>query len=337
MVDFTVRPIVPLESSDEVDHRRQLAVRTNASFPKDGTEGMAAPAILMSYTVATVPTASLWTGAMIYVSDDTVPSVVFSDGTVWRRVVDDGIIGSAIVQPIITANWSFDSPAGSSGVFYFGGFYQFHTAAFVPAGGTNVGTANSSYSAHVLVVLGAASTNMVVRVTGTSITDAGTRTASDTEDIDTSGGSTNDYYETAKKFIGLVSVSLQSGTGVTINSGFAKYWDDENTDFTVTSLEVTWLGGANDAGIDVELLHHQTTGWTYGAGGTPTTPTAIASLATDLSTESAAVNGEQGAWKRTGLSEAITGSGSEGILWRITTTANKAFELGNLMLSANTT
>jgi len=336
VVDPTTRPEAPLVHPDSEEHRRIIAMRANAGFPKDGTEGMQAPASMHSYTVATLPTASLWTGSLIYVSDDTTPGIAFSDGTNWRRVIDDGIAGSALAQPTITANWSFDSPAGSTGTFYFGGFYLFHSAAFTPAGGTNVGSANSSYSAHVLVVLGAASTDMVVRVTGTSITDAGVRTATDTEDIDTSGGSTNDYYETSKKFIGQVSVTLQSGTGVTINSGFSKYWDDENSDFTVRSLEATWLAGASDTGIDIELIHHQDTGWTYGAGGTPTTPTAIASLATDLGTESETVNGEPGAWKRTNLSEAITGSGSEGILWRITTTANKAFELGNLTMTADT-
>jgi len=231
----------------------------------------------------------------------------------------------------ITKSWSFDSPAGTSGTYYFGGFYQFHTAAFTPAAGTNVGTANSAYAAHALVVLGAASTDMVVRVTGTSITDTATRTTSDTEDIDTSGGSTNAYYETSKKWIGQVSYTLQSGTGVTINAGFAKYWDNDNSNFEIVGFEATWLGGAADSGADIELLHHQPTGWTYG-GTTPTTPTAVASMATDYSTESEIVNGEDGAWKRVGLTEIINGALSEGIMWRITTTANKAFELGTILL-----
>lgn len=335
MVDATTRPEVPLFIPDEVEHRRLLAMRANASFPKDGSEGMQNPLLLRSYAVADVPDATLWTGAKIYVSDDTVPGDAFSDGTNWRRDIDGALIGTPLVQPLITQTWSFDSPAGSTGAFYFGGFYQFHTTSFTPAGGTAIGTANSSYSAHVLVVLGAASTDMVIRVTGTTITDAGVRTTTDTEDVDTSGGSADDYYETAVKFIGQVTVSLQSGTGVTIDSGFTKYWDNQNADFTVNGLEVTWLGGANDSGIDIELLHHMAIGWTYsGGGGTPTTPTAIASLATDLSTESAAVSGENGAWKRTNLSEVIDGSASEGVFWRVTTTANKAFELGQLEINA---
>ena len=87
------RPIVPLTSENSVEHRRQLAVRTNASFPKDGTEGMTAPLILMSYTVATLPDASLWTNTVIFVSDETGGAVTaFSDGTDWRRTTDRAVV-----------------------------------------------------------------------------------------------------------------------------------------------------------------------------------------------------------------------------------------------------
>ncbi len=226
--------------------------------------------------------------------------------------------------------WAFFSPAGGAGVFYFGGFYLFHSVAFIPAAGTNVGSANSSYAAHALVVLGAASTDMVVRITGTSITDDGVRTATDTVDIDTSGGAVDAYYETKKKWIGQISYTLLSGTGVTINAGFAKYWDNNNHDWIIAGLEATWLGGANDAGADIELLHHRTAGWTYGAGGSPTTPAPIAGMNADHVTEMQIVNNEPGAWKRQNLQEAILGSTDEGIIWRITTTANKAFEHGSL-------
>ena len=229
-------------------------------------------------------------------------------------------------------NWPFDSPAGSSGTFYFGGFLESHSAAFTPAAGTNVGTANASYAAHAYVVLGAASTDMVVRVTGTSIDDNATRTTSDFELIDTSGGSTNDQYETSKKFIGQVSYTLESGTGVSINAGFAKYFDNRNRSFKVTGLEATWLGGANDSGPDIQLLHYKTSGWTYAAGGVAVPPSPIADLQTDHNTEYQVVNGEHGAWKRVNLNTEIAGSASEGIIWKVVTSANKTFELGSLQL-----
>lgn len=53
----------------------------------------AGPAVLPSYTVAGVPTASSYTGGMIYVTNETGGAVpAFSDGTNWRRVTDRNII-----------------------------------------------------------------------------------------------------------------------------------------------------------------------------------------------------------------------------------------------------
>lgn len=78
---------------DEARHRREIAVRANAGFPKDGTEGMQAPLQLNSYAVASLPTASLWEGAMIFVSDETGgATTAFSDGTDWRRSQDRVIV-----------------------------------------------------------------------------------------------------------------------------------------------------------------------------------------------------------------------------------------------------
>lgn len=92
MADARTRPQVPLTHSDEVEHRRRIAQRANASLPKDGTQGMASPLLLQSYTVATLPSASLWTGAVVYVSDETGgATIAFSDGTNWRRAQDRAI------------------------------------------------------------------------------------------------------------------------------------------------------------------------------------------------------------------------------------------------------
>ena len=93
MVDRKLRPIVPTKHANAVEHRRQLAERANASLPKDGTEGMINPLMLESYTVATVPDATLWEGSLIYVSDEAGGAVpAFSDATSWRRVTDRAVI-----------------------------------------------------------------------------------------------------------------------------------------------------------------------------------------------------------------------------------------------------
>ncbi len=48
---------------------------------------------LTSYEVADVPDAASWTGAMIYVSNESGGSIpAFSDGTDWRRVSDRAVI-----------------------------------------------------------------------------------------------------------------------------------------------------------------------------------------------------------------------------------------------------
>lgn len=222
--------------------------------------------------------------------------------------------------------WSFVSPSGGSGTFYIGGFYLLPATSYTPAGGTTLGTANSAYHAHAFIVLGANSTDMVVRVTGTSVDEAGNRVASDTEDIDTSGGITDDYFETPKKWIGQISISLLSGTGVVINHGFCKYWDNQNSDFRITGVEVTGRAGANDPAPNFGVIRHRPVGWTYGGGSGAIPPAYIVDMQTDYVTEYQFVNGEHFAWKRIGLSEEINGSGSEGVICVVTTTTNKSIE-----------
>ena len=228
--------------------------------------------------------------------------------------------------------WSFASPVGSSGTFYTGGYYLFGASNFTPAGGQTLGTANKSYAAHAFVVLGANSTDMVVRVSGTSIDDNGTRTAADTEDIDTSGGSTDDYFETPKKWIGQVNYTLQSGTGVTVNYGFSKYWDNNNNDFRIIGIEVTGRAGANDANPNISLIHHKATGWTYNAGSTPSPPAPVVDMNTDHNTEIQYATGENFAWKRSNLTSIVLGGDGEGTIIQWDTSSGKSVDIAHVLL-----
>ena len=46
-----------------------------------------------SYTVATLPTASTYPRAIVYVSDETSgATLAFSDGSAWRRVQDRAVV-----------------------------------------------------------------------------------------------------------------------------------------------------------------------------------------------------------------------------------------------------
>ena len=235
-------------------------------------------------------------------------------------------------------SWPFRSRSGASGTTYADGFYKHSGTANDFSAGPTFGTANSAYGAHFFVVTGADTVDeLTLTITGTSITDAGVRNATpDTENIVIPNSTTaGAYYETVKKWLGTVTITVASGTAKVCDFGYAKYWDNNNTDFAVTGLEATWLGGADDTSPNIILRHHKgsagNTDWTYtGSGATP--PTAIAAMATDYSTEDNVKNGENGAWKRDNLSVNINGNDSEGTIIDIVTTANKKFELGAFLL-----
>jgi hypothetical protein len=241
-------------------------------------------------------------------------------------------------------DYFFTSQGIGAGAFYVGGYYE------APAADSNLteasatqtlGAANVPYAAHAFVVAAAAgaaaggSGAVEIEVSGTSITDAGVRTGSDTEIVvaDITAMTTDAYYETAKKWIGQVTYTLQNASGATqttfnadFNYGFAKYEDFGNRDFTVTHIEAVGLPGANDASFNFELLHHSSTGWTYHATAFVPGNSSLFDFATLYSTESDLDNGVPFAIKRTTLSTAVSGSGSEGVVVRITTGAANAIE-----------
>ena len=232
--------------------------------------------------------------------------------------------------------WNYSSPVGKTGVFYYGGFYRFAGSAddlsATPA--TTHGTALSSYAAHFMVVLGdTAVDKIVIRVKGTRITDTGVSTTSYEATLAIPNAATaNNMYETPEKFIGQVTAKVISGTAKNVNYGFAKYWDNNNNNFAVRGLETTWLGGANDGAANMEVIPHKNTGWTYNAGAEPDPPTPIAAMNTDHVTEINVVDGEEGAWKRSDLNQAVLGNLQEGTILKLTTSANRAFESGTFVL-----
>jgi hypothetical protein len=207
------------------------------------------------------------------------------------------------------------------------------------------GTANISYASHAFAVTGGAGSVagggvVGLRVNGTSINDQGTRTTSDTETIisDITAVAVDEYYESPKKWLGQVTFELFVVSGsptsysLSFNYGLAKYDDWFNNDFTITDIECVGFAGANDADFDIKLMHHQTSGWTYAiAGFTPiTAANTIASLTGDHSTDDQLLSSEHVAWKRDNLSTAINGSGEEGFLVFVSSSANNAVEYLNL-------
>ncbi len=235
-----------------------------------------------------------------------------------------------------TKRWPFKSKAGASGTVYVGGFYEFASSDNDFSASPTFGTPNKALGAQVFVVLGAATVDeLTIRASGTSITDAGVRTGSDTEDIVIPNSTAVDsYFETTKKWLGQVTISVQSGTAKTCNYGFVNYWNNNSADFRVTGCEAAWLAGANDSNVDLQVIHHKAAGWTFNSGAPPTPPLAIAAMTTDYSTDDQTVSGEQGAWRRTGLSTDVDADNGEGVIVAVVTSANGAFDLGSFTLIA---
>ena len=247
--------------------------------------------------------------------------------------------------------YSFSSPAGSSGTFYSGGYYNWtSTNANLDQGSLSVthSAANSPSACHIGIVAGgegAVDTGVVkITVAGTTIDDEGNRLASQTVDLvaDINSLSLDQYVETTEKWIGQVTIALVIASGspvnfnLDINYGCSKYEDFGNQAFTVTVVEVVGLAGANDTGFNLRLFHHSTAGWTYAASGFVPGGTVLANMNTDYSTEQDLVNGESFAYKRVNLNTDIAGDESEGLVLEITTSANKAVEIMDLHLGVHT-
>ena len=233
------------------------------------------------------------------------------------------------------------SDVGNSGVHYVAGFYEAPVAdATLTIGGTVIqthGTAGRMDGAHAFAVAsGAGGTDLVLTVTGVSITEAGVRDGSDTEILvaDADTASADDYFETTKKWLGQVTYTLTGSSGAfTFNYGYAKYDDYEDTNVEVHHFEMTLQGGASETGFNVELLHHKAAGWTYHASAfVPGTPAIVSSLTDYTSTNDNFVSNGHVAYKRTGLAIAISGSTVEGTIIRLTTAVNNSIDYANFTI-----
>ena len=232
---------------------------------------------------------------------------------------------------------------GASPDVYAAGFYEAPAADadLTQASLTQtLGTANKSEAAHAFIVASGVGTtdgsDLVITVTGISITDAGVRNDSDSEVIvaDATAMSINEYFETAKKWLGQVTYTISSTAGTTyaatFNYGFCKYDDFGNRDFKVTDFEAVGLAGANDTNADIILFHHSSTGWTYNASAFVPGGTKICQLSTDHSDDDQLVSSEHFTYKRSVLSTTVSGSDAEGVIALITSSANNAIEYANI-------
>ena len=154
--------------------------------------------------------------------------------------------------------------------------------------------------------------------------------------------SANAFFQTSKKWLGQITYTLSGGVAtnaLSFNYGLVRAKSNCNTNFTLKSFIMFALGGATDTGINMELIHHKTTGWTYSAGAF-TYPTAnrIIMMSTDYGTNTRIASGTYINWRRSNLATAIAGtSGGEGYIVRLTTTTNNAIRWGYCRVGFATT
>lgn len=252
-----------------------------------------------------------------------------------------------------TAMSSFDTlpviDAGAAGNYYIGGFYDLIAASStLTIGGTvtrTLGTALNAKAARALcVVSGPSAGATVLTVTGVSIDDNGVRNDADSEVLiaDCSAVAANAFFQTSKKWLGQITYTLSGGAGgnaLSFNYGFVRAKSNTNTNFTIKSLVFFALGGATDTGINLELLHHKTTGWTYSAAAfTYPTASRIIMLSTDYGTNTRIASGLYINWRRSNLATAIAGAtGGEGYIVRLTTATNNSIRWGYCRMGFSTT
>jgi len=275
------------------------------------------------------------------------PTAEANQGKIWTTAANkvffqDGAGTKHLLGPTPAfKSFHFQSAGVGAGTYYMAGYYEANAAdANLTQASTTVtmGTANVPYAAHAFIVSGGNGTtdgsDLVLTVTGTSITDAGTRTAADSQVIEATAevSATDSYHETPKKWIGQITYTLSSTGGATFsydfNYGLCKYEDYGNRDFTVTDIEAVGLADANDTNFELEFIKHEATGWTYAASGFVPGSTPLYVMSTDHGTENDLVSGIPFAWKRAALSDDVTGANGEGVLTRVTT--GSASSIGHL-------
>jgi len=293
-----------------------------------------------------------WLGEGVLTATKPVyPATVVIAGGCINTSATDGVfdvdISFALQRKIKTKSYSYTSKDLGFGVRYKAGFYDSPlTSTTLGSVGATVtyGSVNAPYNAHAFVVCGGVGTAtggiVGVEVSGAFFDDMGTLTLAykDTIITDITAVALHEYYE-GVKFVGTTTWTLitmsgsPSAASLTFNYGYAKYEDFGDKDFYLTDIEIVGRPNENDTGFNVELLKHAPEGWTYSAGAFVPGNSAIASFGVDLAPYNDLYNDIDFSWKRTDLTEFINGAGDEGVVYRITTTDNKAIQTMDMHLT----
>lgn len=222
------------------------------------------------------------------------------------------------------------------GTSYVNGYYDAPSSAFSFTGSDSVayGTGNIAYGAHAFIITPTAGlvvgTDIEVKVSGAYYVDSTGVLAAGSEIITSNleNESPEMYLETNLKWVGQVTFQITTGaptdTG-TLNYGYSKYEDVGDRKFNCVYCEFQGKanGSTSEADLEIQLLKHQATGWTYSASNfVPGSFPAIVDFKQLYTPFCNLANGQNFAFKRTGIYETVRGDLSEGILWRMVHNGN---------------
>jgi hypothetical protein len=275
-------------------------------------------------------------------------------GTVLKS---DAVNGQALVvinnisRNDIDKSYSFTSQGIPAGLYQKAGFYDFNDASFSFSNATPsvlYGTVGRARDAHAGIVASGAGVvvgggQVGLRVTGTRDSEDGTPQqagyiATITEDITTLTADT--YFETTEKFSGQLNFELYvvSGTptsySLEANYGFAKYDDMQDRDYTITGFECVWQGNQNNNTLDIALIKHTASGWTFASSGFIPGNGDICRKSVDMAIDANIDNGLDGAYKRVNLDVLILGSSGEGHVIEIVTGGTSTVQSMDLHVKA---
>jgi hypothetical protein len=234
----------------------------------------------------------------------------------------------------------------AAGEYFVYGSYDYATEdANLTEGSPTVtfGDANAGYLSWAFALPGGAGTadgDCDLTVTGTTFnTLTGVRAAGQTQtlidDVTTAVLNTRAESDINTRFIGQVSFDLTLNTGttcaLTFNYGLMREERADTSKVYFRRFEVEVIAGANDSGFKVDILRSTLTNWTYAATGFVAGPAPFDS-STHMAPEDNLVNRKVWSWKEF-TSLYIDGSAGEGIVVRVTTTANNAVDSGYINLS----
>jgi len=304
-------------------------------------------------TVRDFDTSALSAGGLVYLSETAglltntrplYPSNIVIMGSV---LVSDVAVGEFFSKPSTfvrlpgSRTYFFTSNGATAGTVFIAGSYDYDVASttLTQAVTETHGAANNASGSHAFAVCGSVGTvvgggTVALQVSGDSYSDDGTKVIGDTEIIiaDIELVATDEYYESTKNWGGVVTYTLVITSGapsaysLPVNYGFAAYIDGSNRDFTLKDIRVEGLCKATEADLDVEIMAHRSTGWTYSAGSFVAGDGVLASFKTDMAPNNTITAGRPFKWKRSSINEFLDGGGSEGFIIRVTTTNNNAVQ-----------